>query len=1071
MASRARPAQQANSGAAGARSRGRAADFLIRCALCFCLTSAAFAQDSATGAIRGIVEDAAGARMVGARVVVADSAQGLARETVSDDEGGFTVALLTPGEYSVRVEAAGMAPLQHAARVEVGGTVELILRLRLQSARQTVEVTADAGMVATETSAFSAVLNEEDISDLPLNGRRFGDLALLTPNMTQDPRSLTSGSNGDLAYGGIRGVYSSYLVDGADNNNAFFAQARGRYRAPYQFSNEVVQEFRVSSNTYGAELGRAGGAVINVVTRSGSNHLHGTGFYYLRDSSFNATPAYVGFRPQDRQHQFGGTLSGPIKKTRAFFFAGFDQHVFQVPAVVHFLNGYSALMPTVNDFEYSDYSLVMATAQALSKMGGEYRSRQLGNTAFAKLDVAITPRHHLSARVNTSRYYGANNVFFDPASPITTYALSENGEEDVATETASATLASGLSNRLTSHFRIQFSRDLQQSYANSTYPLTRIYGVMDGFGRSSILPRATREHRLHAAETLALSGRRHSFKFGGDFLKTWIYNFFPSLFGGEYMFDDVTVDPWSFAPQTYGMRITPLRAYAHMVPHYYIQNFGTAVSHPDSTEYSAFAQDTIRVTDHLALTLGARYDFQAFRTDELVSNYYFRDSGRVPVDRNNIAPRAGFAYSIGEQRPFIIRGGYGLFYTRIPSMYTSAIETDNGDRRMHLRLTSARQEDRPLFPAYPNALVVCAPTATVCAPPPELLSKMTTEVSAFAPNFQTPVVQQTSVSVEKEVATRTAIGVNYLYVRGMHLIRARDVNLPPPTPVTYPLYDDSGANLLGYYTVNSFATWETTKSLSCPFPPCLGEVQRPLPQLGAVTVFESAATSIYHGLTISMRRRMHRGFGLRLAYTWAHAIDDGQDALVVGRPATVQDSYAPTLERGPSTTDQRHRFMAAFTAEPRPFHHDHPALHWMFNDWRFAGVVTAGSGRPLSARIVGDANGDGNTYNDRLPGYSRNSFTGPNYVSADLRVARRFVVHERWKMELLAESFNLMNRANKRVDISEDGFLNTAANFVQSDVTVGGKQYPASFRQSRGFLSPTSAYAPRQVQFGVKVSF
>ena len=181
-----------------------------------------------------------------------------------------------------------------------------------------------------------------------------------------------------------------------------------------------------------------------------------------------------------------------------------------------------------------------------------------------------------------------------------------------------------LTNNLTSHLRLQFSRDLQQSYPNSAFPLTRIYDAIDGFGRSSILPRTTREHRLHAAETLALSGRRHSFKFGGDFIGTWIYNFFPSLFGGEYIFDDVTVDPWTFAPQTYGMRITPLRAYAHMVPHYYIQNFGTAVSHPDTTEYAAFVQDTIRVTDHFGLTLGVRYDFQAFRTDKLVSNYYFR---------------------------------------------------------------------------------------------------------------------------------------------------------------------------------------------------------------------------------------------------------------------------------------------------------------------------------------------------------------------------------------------------------------------------------------------------------------
>ncbi len=1017
------------------------------------------------------MEDAAGARVSGAAIVVSATGTGWTRKTTSDQEGGFSVPLLAPGDYLVRVESAGMAPQEQAALVEVGATVELRLRLRLATAHQTVEVAGEAGMVAVETSAISTVIDQQEISDLPLNGRRFADLALLTPNLTTDPRSLTSATNGDLAYGGIRGVYSSYLVDGADNNNAFFAQARGRYRAPYQFSNEVVQEFRVSSNTYGAELGRAGGAVINVVTRSGSNHFHGTGFYYLRDSGFNATPDYLGFKPQDRQHQFGGTLSGPIKKDRAFFFAGFDQHIFQVPTVVHFLNGYPVLVPTVNDFEYSDYPLVMATAQALSAMGGEYPARLLGNAGFAKLDLTITPRHHLSARVNTSRYYGANNVFFDPASPITTYARSENGEEKVHTETASATLASGLTNRLTSNLRLQFSRDLQESSPNSTFPLTRIYDAVDGFGRSSILPRSTREHRLHAAETLAFSGRRHSFKFGGDLIRTWIYNFFPSLFGGEYIFDNVTVNPWTFTPETYGMKITPLRAYAHMVPRYYIQNFGTAVSHPDTSEYAGFAQDTIRVTGHFGLTLGVRYDFQSFRTDNLISNYYFRDSGRVPLDRNNVAPRLGLAYSIGDRHPLVVRGGYGLFYTRIPSMYTSAIETENGDRRMHLMLSNAQQDDRPLFPTYPAPLFQCAVAATECAPPPELLSHMSTEVSAFAHDFQIPVVQQTSLSVEKEIGTRTAVGVNYLYVRGMHLIRARDVNLPPPTPVSYPLYDASGANLLGYYTVDSFATWSTARSLSCPFPPCVGEVQRPMPQLGSVDVFESSATSTYHGLTVSFRRRMHRGFGLRLAYTWARAMDDGQDALVVGRPATVENSYLPTLEWGPSTTDQRHRFVAAWTAAPQPFHRDHPALRWMFNDWRFAGVVTVGSGRPVSARIVGDANLDGNLYNDRLPGYRRNAFTGPNYASANLRISRRLLLHDRWKLELLAESFNLLNRANRRLEISDDGYLNTAATFVQGDVTAGGKQYPASFRQSQGFLSPTSAYAPRQIQFGVRVSF
>src|SRR6202008_4977266 len=172
----------------------------------------------------------------------------------------------------------------------------------------TVTVSESPQLVETQPTAISAVLDERAINDLPLNGRRFTDLALLAPGVTQDPRGLTSSSNGDLAFGGIRGYQSSYLVDGADNNNAFFSQATGRYRAPYQFSNEVVQEFRVSSNTYGAELGRSGGAVINVVTKSGSNQFHGTDFYFIRDSLFSATHSFMTYKPHDQQQQFGFTF-------------------------------------------------------------------------------------------------------------------------------------------------------------------------------------------------------------------------------------------------------------------------------------------------------------------------------------------------------------------------------------------------------------------------------------------------------------------------------------------------------------------------------------------------------------------------------------------------------------------------------------------------------------------------------------------------------------------------------------------------------------------------------------------
>jgi outer membrane receptor protein involved in Fe transport len=643
--------------------------------LFFLLAITAFAQDASTGAIRGLVSDSFGGRIPNASIAFVNNSTGFRYITTSDADGRFTLDLLPPGEYSGRVEAQGMsAQVVEHLHVEVGGAVQVEFKLAVAGVKESVTVSGEPPLVETQPSAVSAVVDERAIQDLPLNGRRFTDLALLTPGVSQDPRGLTSSANGDLAFGGIRGFQSSYLVDGADNNNGFFSQARGRYRAPYQFSNEVVQEFRVSSNTYGAELGRAGGAVVNVVTKSGSNHFHGTGFGYLRNSALDARHPFMTFKPKDQQAQFGGTFGGPLKRNRAFFYAGYDQHVFHVPTVVRFLDGTSTVTPKKGaeplhhgDYEDSDKNLVFAAAAQLSTMAGNFPARMLGNTGFFKLDFSLSPRNQFSARVNSSRYYGANNVFLDPSSPLTSYATSDNGEEQVSTQSGSLALTSALSAKLISHLRAQVSRDLQWSSSNSEDPLTRVYGVIDGFGRSSLLPRNTNERRLHLTETLSLSVGRHSWKFGGDLLLTKTSNFFPSLFGGEFYFDTIRVNNDTFQPQVGGVQLTPLRAYAHQVPRYYIQNFGSAVTHPDTNEYAAFAQDTIRVSNHLALSLGARYDLQDFNLKGLVSNPLWPDSGKVPHDPNNFAPRIGLAYSDGETRPLVIRAGYGIFYTRISS--------------------------------------------------------------------------------------------------------------------------------------------------------------------------------------------------------------------------------------------------------------------------------------------------------------------------------------------------------------------------------------------------------------------
>jgi hypothetical protein len=1038
------------------------------------------AQDSARGAIRGTVVDASGGRIAQAAIVVVNTATGTRYTATSDSEGRFAIDLLPAGDYSARVVAEGMSPqVTPQVHVDVGGAAEFEYRLTVAGAHENVTVSAAPGLVETKPSAVSTLLDERAIWDLPLNGRRFADLMLLSSGATQDPRSLTSATNGDLSFGGIRGFQNSFLVDGGDYNNAFFAQARGRYRAPYQFSTEVVQEFRVSSNSYGAELGRSGGAVVNVVTKSGSNHVHGTAFYNVRDSSFGAADAFLAFKPHNRQQQVGGTIGGPLWRNKSFFFAGFDQHIFHAPNVVEFLNGSSQVVPqpstgpyTPGDYDATDEALVFAAAGQLTSLAGEYPAGQIGNSGYGKLDINLTPRNQLALRVNTSRYWGSNNVFLDPGSPVTYDSISDNGQETVATETGSLSLTSGLSQRWISHLRAQFSRDLQESYSNTSDVLVKIPTILDGMGRSNLLPRQTREHRLHAAETVSFDGSRNSWKLGGDGLLTWIYDFFPSQQSGEFLFYPIKVDPFTYEPMEAGMQLTPLRAYAHEVPHYYLQNFGSATSHPDSNEYAAFAQDTVRVTDHLAVNVGVRWDLQRFATAGLTSNPLFPPSGKVPFQPYNFAPRGGFAYSIGRMRPLVVRGGYGIFYVRIPQIYNSVVESDNGITDAQVFLNNTRYWDRQVFPTYPNPLVSCPPYAANCALPAGFTQGVTNDVSAFAPNFVTPRVQQASVTFEKEVAGRTTVSVSLLNVRGEHLIRALDVNLPPPTALTYPIFDSTGSIFQGgYYTVDSFATWQFSRTLDCPWPPCINPLGRPIAQLGAINEFQSAASSLYNGATLSVNRRVARGMYLRLSYTYARAMDDGQDALVAGQPATVENSYAPNAERGPSVTDQRHRVVAAFSAEPHPFHRGHELLGRFFNDWKFSTVANYGSGRPVNATVAGDPNQDGNDLNDRLPGYRRNGFTGPDYATTDLRLTRKIRLKESCRLDLVAESFNLFNRDNQRVTITSNGLTTTASTFVQSSITAGIAPYPGYYELPNNFMKPNAAYAPRQVQLAVKVVF
>jgi len=248
------------------------------------------------------------------------------RNTVLGDHArrwAFAFELVPPGDYLGRAESTGVPPqITPHLHVDVGGAAELEFKLLIVGAKESATVSGEPQLVERSPGRFRQSLMSVRSVIFPSTGAATPIWRFSLRGVTQDPRGLTSGSNGDLAFGGIRGYQSSHLVDGGDNNNGFSAQARGRYRAPSQFSNEVVQEFRVSCSTYGAEVGRAGGAVVIVVTKSGSNQIHGSSFYFLRDSALAAQHPFMDFKPRVQQQQFGLTLGGRIRWNRAFFFAG-----------------------------------------------------------------------------------------------------------------------------------------------------------------------------------------------------------------------------------------------------------------------------------------------------------------------------------------------------------------------------------------------------------------------------------------------------------------------------------------------------------------------------------------------------------------------------------------------------------------------------------------------------------------------------------------------------------------------------------------------------------------------------
>ncbi len=713
---------------------------------------AALAQSQATtGNIEGRVTDPNGAAVPGVTVTATNQETALAKSAETDSEGIYRIIFLPPGKYRVTTTAAqGFAAANFSnVIVTVGGQTPLDMQVKPGGTTTMVDVAAEGQIVETTRTSVASTINDRAIQNLPVNGRNFLDFATLTPGVVREPTR-----SGDLTVGGQKGTLNSLQVDGADNNNTFFGQSLGRTgtRPPYQFSEESVQEFQINQNGFSAEFGRAGGAVINVVTKSGTNTWHGSAFEYFRDESLNSnTPiltARGAKRPKSQINQFGGTLGGPIKRDRAFFFAAVDGQRSTIPNVV----------------DAPNFSAQSAAIQALlAPKLGTYNVGRDQNVYMFKTDVRLNNSNQLVLRFNQQNFTGNNNENGGPLS-----VQEHSGNSVAKTTTFSGSLTSTLSQRVINEFRFQFGRDREPGTANSSVVEARIQtgGGFLQLGRNNFSPRETTIKRVQFIDNISYTRGAHSMKVGTDLNFDRIFNFFPGLFTGQFTFNSYAL----FASNT---------------PASFTQNFAGAgttggTTKPNMSDYGFFGQDDWRVNPKLTLNLGLRYDYQKL-ADPSVNNPSTALAAVglntiTPVrDRNNFSPRFGFSYGFNEKT--VLRGGYGIFFGRTPAIMLGTAHSQNGIQVTGVTLTCTLVPNP--CPTYPSNFTTAPATGA-----------QTPSIYLFAKDYAQPYVQQGRIGVERELIRNLSLSVTYLYFRGVHLSRTRDINLGVPTPTI--LTDPSG---------------------------------------------------------------------------------------------------------------------------------------------------------------------------------------------------------------------------------------------------------------------------------------
>lgn len=1002
-----------------------------------------FGQQAATATIEGVVTDPNNAAVPGARVTVKNVDIGVTREITTDENGLYRIAALPPGTYQISASGQGFAENRYGTvTLTVGQKLNLDLTLRV-NVTEAVTITDAAPIVETTRTNVSTAVSERAVRELPVNGRNFLDFVTLTPGVVRDPRQ------GDLSFGGQKGTLNSIQIDGVDNNNLFFGQALGRTgsgRAPYQFSQDAVQEFQVNTNSFSAEFGRAAGGAINVITKSGSNEFHGVAFDFFRDRSLNANslrydagleaatggrPALIpnGFRynaasqsvagspdkPPYHFHQFGGNIGGPIKKDRAFFFFNYDGQRNTQPNIVSILPAADATNPAS-----------VAGRNRLLPLANNYTRGFNQDVYLGKVDWQIDSANRLNFRYNRQKFTGTNLE-----NSGVTNAQEHSGNSLVTTDTFTVTLNTAFSPRLLNEFRTQIARDREPGLSNSDAPEAVISNAGQAaltIGRNNFSPRETTEEKAQFIDNVSYITGKHSLKGGIDVNIEKIKNFFPGFFGAGYTFT-------SYANFTNNVVASYTQAFA---------GAGTsgATTNPNFNEFGFFVQDDWRAASGLTLNFGVRYDVQKMKQGPTRNPSPSLAAGGIKTslinnDYNNVAPRFGFAWNPTVRDRLVVRGGYGMFYGRTPAIAIGTAHSNNGLNSISITLTN------PTGLIYPFRFADIAEIQARGGQPPAA------NLFVFEPDYQQPYTMQGNLGVEYGLTNDLSVGVSYLSVQGRHLQRTRDINLlaPVATPI-------AGAIV---------PTFLRHPGATSPTRPISGAGDL----FGRISQFQSNANSSYNALILQANKRFAQRYQLLFSYTFSKVIDDAPDAtsVVTGNAGDdakqAQQSLLLSDERGPGNANVPHRVVASGLWDLDYFKGLNGPARAILGGWQLGGIFQASSNLPFSARLAAnvDLNNDGNRNSDRAPGFGRNSFYTGRFVSFDLRTTKTFYFTEDVRLQFIAEFFNALNRLN-------------ISSFNGQLYNVTGVNTPGvSLTRRADFGNPRVAADPRIGQLALKLIF